>query len=150
WVAEAASQEGSYLVLPSESPFDDRSDVEMLLDLDEQLMRSSYRTPLWLRRIRDFNRNLPACRTEPLSLEETRQEIGFIQFELWTELDAAICKERLKAQLAIGLQQVPVAPTATRTADAEPENLFRKRGKGWEIRFRGTSTWVPHSAGIQY
>src|SRR5262249_18204721 len=98
WVAEAASQEGGQLILPTESPFDDRSDVEMLLDLDEQLMRSSYVAPGWLRRIRDFNRNRPACRTGPLSPEETRQEIGFIQVELWTELDAAICKERLKAQ----------------------------------------------------
>src|SRR5262249_8279544 len=99
WVAEAASQEGGQLILPNESPFDDRSDVEMLLDLDEQLMRSSYVAPGWLRRIRDFNGKRERAVAGTLSLQETRKEIGFIQYELWMEIDSAMSAARARARL---------------------------------------------------
>jgi hypothetical protein len=88
WFTQAASQES--LILPAESLPDDRTPLEILRDVDVQLVESSYRAPGWLRRWRDNSDKRKEPQIEPLSWRETREEMGFLQTELWSELERAI------------------------------------------------------------
>jgi hypothetical protein len=111
WVAEVASQEGGHFFLvPECDPHEEPNPAHRKIpdDLDEQLIWSVYQAPGWLRRIGFIKGTRGEPQANPLSLLQTKQEISFIQWELWEDINATLHKQRLKATFDTAVGKVTI------------------------------------------
>jgi hypothetical protein len=96
--------------------------------------------PRWL-----VNENAPPAQSEAELAAHVFQEL-----RVWflTEIENSIVRGRLAA--IVKSAKAGGSYPAEKSVSREPEYMFKRRGDGWEIRFKGAHIFVRDSAGIQY